>query len=295
MAVSREQQEFPDTIGPVPNEASMFRAPVRTTASQGLFALLELIFHASVRQIRKTNHNAVLGLVMAIAQSVIMVLVLYAIFTILKMKGSAVRGDFMLYSMSGVFMYMTHVRTVSAVAKSDGPTSSMMHHAPMNTIVAIASAAISTLYLQVLSVLVILFFYHVVFNPITIDQPVGALAMLLLAWASGIGVGTLIKSATPWAPEVFKIVTMIYTRANVIASGKMFLANAIPTSKLAWFWWNPLFHIIDQSRGFVFLNYNPHYSNYLYPIQVSAVLLLLGLMLEFYTRTHASISWGAGK
>ena len=24
--------------------------------------------------------------------------------------------------------------------------------------------------------------------------------------------------------------------------------------------WNPLFHTIDQARGFTFINYNPHYS-----------------------------------
>jgi ABC-type polysaccharide/polyol phosphate export permease len=197
--------------------------------------------------------------------------------------------------MTGIFMYMTHVKTLSAVAKSDGPTSSMMKHAPMNSLVAIGAASLATLYQQILSITVILFFYHVVFNPITIDDPVGALMMLLLAWASGIGVGMLFKSATPWAPEFFAIFTTIYTRANMIASGKMFLANSLPTSKLAWFWWNPLFHIIDQTRGFVFLNYHPHYSNILYPVQVTLVLILLGLMLENFTSRYASISWSAGR
>jgi ABC-type polysaccharide/polyol phosphate export permease len=171
----------------------------------------------------------------------------------------------------------------------------MMKHGPMNSIIAIASASLATLYLQILSILVILFFYHVCFAPVTIDQPVGAMAMVILAWASGVGVGMLFKGASPWAPEFFSVFTTIYTRANMIASGKMFLANAMPTSKLAWFWWNPLFHTIDQTRGFTFLNYSPHYSSILYPIQVTAVLILLGLMLEFYTRSHASISWSAGK
>ncbi len=273
----------------------MFRAPKRSTPIHGLMALLELIFHAAVRHIRKSNHNAVVGLIVNIAQSVILVLIMYALFTVLKMRGSAVRGDFMLYTMTGIFMYMTHTKTLQAVARSDGPTSSMMKHAPMNTIVSIAASALAALYLQILSMLVILFFYHVVFNPITIDQPIGALAMVMLAWASGVGIGVLLKSATPWAPDFFAVLTTVYVRANMIASGKMFLANALPTSKLAWFWWNPLFHVIDQTRGFVFLNYSPHYSNVIYPMQVTAVLILLGLMLENFTRHHASISWGAGR
>ena len=167
----------------------MFRVPAQKTPFLGFASLAELVFHASVRHIRKSNHNAIVGLIVNIVQSVILVLIMYALFTLLKMRGSAVRGDFMLYTMTGIFMYMTHTKTLQAVAKSDGPTSSMMKHAPMNTIVSIGAAALATLYLQVLSMAVILFFYHVVFNPITIDQPVGAMAMVLLAWASGIGSG----------------------------------------------------------------------------------------------------------
>jgi ABC-type polysaccharide/polyol phosphate export permease len=66
------------------------------------------------------------------------------------------RGDFLLYVMSGVFLFMTHVKAVGAVAGAEGPTSPMMKHAPMNTIVSIAAAALSALYIQVLSAGVVL-------------------------------------------------------------------------------------------------------------------------------------------
>ena len=273
----------------------MFRTPTRTTPLTGFLAMLEVIFHAAVRNVRRSNRNAVMGLMVNILQSVVGILVFYTLFTVLKMRSSAVRGDFMIYSMTGIFIYVAHAKTMMAVAKSEGPTSAMMNHAPMNTIVAIASSALATLYLQLLSIAVILFFYNVFFAPVIIDQPIATLMMLLLAWASGIAVGVLVKSATPWAPEVFQILLLVYTRANLIASGKMFLANKMPTSKLEWFWWNPLFHIIDQTRGFVFLNYHPHFSNWLYPIEVTLALLVLGLMLENFTRNRASISWSAGR
>jgi ABC-type polysaccharide/polyol phosphate export permease len=51
----------------------------------------------------------------------------------------------------------------------------------------------------------------------------------------------------------------------MIASGKMFVANTLPPAMLAMFDWNPLFHIIDQCRGFVFNNYFPRNSNWEYP------------------------------
>ena len=271
----------------------MFQPNVRTSSVTSGMALLELIFHASVRHIRKTHGNAILGLVMSIVQSLIMVVIMVFMFDILGMRGSAVRGDFILYIMSGVFNFSTHAKTLSAVSRSDGPTSAMMKHSPMNTIVAIGSAALGALYLQTLSAGVILFVYHTLWTPITIFEPVYVGGMFLLSWASGIGVGMVFKAATPWQPELFGILTTIYSRANMIFSGKMFLANATPTYILSMYTWNPLFHSIDQTRGFMFENYHPHYSSILYPVCVTAVLVVLGLMGENFTRKHASASWNA--
>lgn len=271
----------------------MFRPDVRVTPARSGFAILELIFHAAVRHIRKTHGNAVLGLVMSIVQSIIMIGIFVFMLQIFGDRVAKVRGDFVLYVMTGVFNFATHAKTLAAVAGSDGPTSAMMKHSPMNTIVAICSSALGSLYLQTLSAICILFFYHVLWTPITIHQPVGVAAMFLLSWASGIGVGMILKAATPWQPELFTIVTSIYARANMIFSGKMFLANATPTHILAMYTWNPLFHSIDQTRGFMFENYHPHYSSITYPVVVTAVLMVVGLMGENFTRKHASASWGA--
>jgi uncharacterized membrane protein len=52
--------------------------------------------------------------------------------------------------------------------------------------------------------------------------------MLLLAWFSGVAIGMLFLGLKPWAPGLANIVQMIFTRTNMIASGKMFVANAMP-------------------------------------------------------------------
>jgi ABC-type polysaccharide/polyol phosphate export permease len=75
----------------------------------------------------------------------------------------------------------------------------------------------------------------------------------------------------------------------------MFVANTLPGYMLAMFDWNPLFHAIDQARGFIFINYNPHFSSPTYPLWVSLGLIMVGLLIESFTRRHASISWGAGR
>jgi ABC-type polysaccharide/polyol phosphate export permease len=271
----------------------MFRPEIKKTRIGIAIGMLELIFHASVRSVRKQHGNAVIGLLMNIVQAVLMVAIMVFIMNLMGARSAAIRGDFVLYIMSGVFNFGIHAKTLSAVSKSDGPTSAMMQHAPMNTIVAIASAALGALYLQTMSSCVILLFYHTLMSPITIFDPVPALGLYMLSWLSGIGVGMIFKAANPWQPELFGILTSVYARANMVFSGKMFLANNMPYSRLHYYIWNPLFHSIDQSRGYIFENYHPHKTSIEYVVWVTFVLIILGLMGENFTKKHVSASWSS--
>jgi ABC-type polysaccharide/polyol phosphate export permease len=271
----------------------MFRPQLRRSNKLTTgFEMLEVIFHVSIRNLRKSNSNAVLGLIMSIVQALLMVMIMMVMMNLFGMRKNAVRGDFLLYVMSGVFMFMTHVKALGAVSGADGPTSAMMMHAPMNTIISISAAAIASLYQQVLAAGVILLFYHTLFKPVVIDDPIGMMGMFLLSWFSGVGIGMIFMAAKPWQPETMGILTTIYQRANMIASGKMLMANATPANIRAMFDWNPLFHTIDQGRGFIFLNYGPRYTSIEYPIYVALTCMMIGLMAEFFTRQHASASWG---
>ncbi|SHJ00790.1 ABC transporter permease [Wenxinia saemankumensis] len=273
----------------------MFEARRTRSGTRTALGLLELIYHTTVRDIRKSHRNALAGLAMNIVQTLTFVLAFYLMFTLLGARGAALRGDFMLYLLSGIFLFLTHTKTMGAVVRAEGPASSIMQHLPLNTAITITAAALSALYIQVLSLAVVLFFYHVLVTPVVIDDWAGAAGMLLLAWFSGLAIGLIFTAIKPWAPEVTQIGSSVWGRANMIFSGKMFVANSLPVSMLVLFSWNPLFHIIDQCRGFVFLNYNPHNTSIGYPVYVTLGLFMVGLMGEFYTRRHASRSWGAAR
>ncbi len=272
----------------------MFKSTRKPQSGLGTgMAMIEVIYHSIVRSVRKTHNNAFMAIAMNMLQAVIFVMAFYVMFSVLGLRGAAIRGDFLVYIMTGIFLYMTHVKSLGAVVGSEGPASPMMQHAPMNTIVSIASAALGALYVQVLSMFMILFVYHVAFTPLEIDQPFPAFGMLLLAWFTGCALGLVLLAIKPWFPTFVSIFTQIYQRANMIASGKMFVANTLPGFMLAMFDWNPLFHVIDQSRGYSFINYNPRFSSWEYSWWVGVILVMVGLMGEFYTRRHASISWNA--
>ena len=271
----------------------MFEAPAKRNNIGTAASIAELMYHGTVRELRKTHGNAVIGLLMNILQSLLFVAGFYVMFLVLGIKGAGLRGDFVLYLMSGIFLFMVHTKAMAAVSGSEGPASAMMQHTPMNTAIAIMSAAIASLYIQVLSVCVILFVYHTFSGGFEIADPIGAMGIFILSWVTGVAVGLLFLAIKPWYPGFVGIATTVYARANMIASGKMFVANTLPAYMLAMFDWNPLFHCIDQMRGFVFINYSPQNSSIIYPVYVSIALIMLGLMGEFYTRKNASLSWGA--
>ncbi|MDP5360271.1 MAG: hypothetical protein NWR52_09100 [Paracoccaceae bacterium] len=118
--------------------------------------MIEVTYQTIVLSARGGHRNAVIGMVLNMVQGLTMVVAFLIFFQILGLRSSPIRGDMMLFIMSGVFVYMTHIKALSAVMSAAGPTSSMMLHRPMNTIVAILAAAVSTLYSQFITLLVIL-------------------------------------------------------------------------------------------------------------------------------------------
>ena len=273
----------------------MFAKPRHTRSGlSGTLAFLEQVYFGTVRGMRKSSgRNAVLGLIGSMMQTVIFIMAFYFMFQLMGVRSSPIKGDYMLYIISGIAMFMTHNTAVQAVAGAEGPTSGMMQHAPMNTMIAVCSAALQSLYQQTITIGIILLIYHLAFNPVDIFNPIGLVGVFLLSWFTGVAIGMVFLALTPWHPPLVKTLLMVYRRVNMLASGKMFVANTLPSFMLVMCDWNPLFHCVDQGRGAMFINYSPIHSNLSYPLKVALVAIIIGLMLEFFTRKRASKSWGA--
>ncbi len=273
----------------------MQRQIEKKTNLQAAMNLAELTFHSIVRDVRKAHRNAIVGLLLAILQAVTFVAIFYILMQLMGMRHSAIRGDYMIYIMSGIFFFLSHNKALGAVVSASTLSNTILAHSPLNSIVMIASAALGALYIQTLALLTILFLYHVLITPVVIDDPTGALIAYLLAWISGVANGLVLLALTPWFPNAAKVIRTIYMRANMITSGKMFLGNMLPGYLLQVFSWNPLFHTIDQGRGYIFINYNPYNSSIWYPVWWTLIFIVIGMMAEFYTRQYASQSWNAGR
>ena len=257
----------------------------------GIFKFLPLLYHSIVKDIRGSDGNALRGLAMEIMQMIMLVAVFYVMITVLGMKALIVRGSFILFLISGIFLYMTHIKAVGKIAGSGDATNSMLKHAPVSTLLLILSAAFAALYIQFLSMGVILLVAHVLIEPVVFFDVKGFIMCFFIAWGSGASIGLVFLTIKPYAPRLIGLITTIYTRANMVFSGKMVLANSLPGFVLPMFLWNPLFHSIDQARGYTFINYTPRNTNLEYPVILTCACLILGIMLEHWARKYVSESW----
>ncbi|NVO55964.1 ABC transporter permease [Rhodobacteraceae bacterium B1Z28] len=272
----------------------MFYFKRNQTLLGGAFTTVELVFHAVVRNVRSQHSNAIFAILINILQIIVMASVFYLIMTLMGAGGvSRIRGEFILYVLSGVFLFLTHVKSVASVSGVGAGNNPMMLHSPMNMMVMLLATAFGAFYIQLMSLLVILFLYSVLVTPLEIQDPGSAFAMLVLAWFTGCAVGLIFMALRPWLPTTVQMLSNIYRRLNMIFSGKMFIANALGGFMLTLFAWNPLFHIIDQCRGYVFRNYFPRNTSWEYALWVGIALLMIGLLGVFFTRKHVSQSWSA--
>ncbi len=269
-------------------------APRNTNLFHAFLTFWELVYHSIVRTVRTSSGNAALGLLNEITQTLIMFAMFYIIMIFLSLGGIALRGDPVVFVLTGVLLFMLHNQAISKVMGAASPTSPIMKHRPMTTMISILSASFAQLYIQALAMGLIVIIVHVLRGGLNIHMPTDLFVPIILAWGSGVAIGLLFLVAKPFAPNIIPVISQVYRRANMVTSGKMMPANLMPGAMVGWFDWNPLFHAIDQARGAAFVNYFPRNSNLEYPVYFTLTVLLIGLMAENWLRRNMSLSWGKG-
>ena len=148
----------------------MFAPNRARTRLNGFFEITGLIFEGTAREIRKNSRNPILAILSEVMRVLVFVAVFYVMFAVLGNRTAPLRGDFVIFLVSGIFLFFAHTRAVSAVLGAEGPTSAMMQHAPMNSIISIGSSALSVLYSQAMAAGIILLGYHVFTGNVVIDK-----------------------------------------------------------------------------------------------------------------------------
>lgn len=258
-----------------------------TTFWESSLSLFELSYISIVRSFRSSTGGSMLGLAGLLMKPLLLFTVFYVMFEVFG-RTAVIRGDFLLFMMTGIFLYLAHIQAVQNLKGAGHATAGMLFYAKTSTLLSILAAAVNQLYIVVLSVIVIMGTAYLIRGHLEVYNPAGMLLPFFLAWASGLSVGLLFMAFSPLAPSVIPMFYQVYRRAQMITSGKMFVANALPSAYLPFFSWNPLFHAIDQARGHAFINYIPRYTSIEYPLYFTLAALAIGFTGEFAMRARQS-------
>ncbi|MEM9009655.1 MAG: ABC transporter permease [Pseudomonadota bacterium] len=249
-------------------------------------SFLDLLFVSIVRDFRETTGNSHFGILAALSRPILLFTMFYVMFELIGLRTMVVRGDFFIFMMTGIFLFLSHILAVRRLRSTSHSTSGMIYNQKTSALLSILTSALTELYILTLSLFLIAGTGYLIQGELDVHRPLGVLYGFVLAWASGLAVGMMFMMAEPYAPGLVNRLFMFYRRAQLFTSGKMFLANSIPLQILPFFAWNPLFHLIDQARGAAFVNYFPKHTSWEYPIYLSLTLLAIGLIGEFAYRVN---------
>ncbi len=255
----------------------------------GTMEFMELVYHSVVREVRTQSGNATFGILKEVGQITMFMGMFYILFMFMG-RSAAIRGDFMMFLITGILLMLTHIKAIGSVRSAQNATSAMMQHAPMTVILSILANAFAGLYLQAVAIILVVTTLWIFGMDTTIDNPPGLILPVFFSWASGIGVGMIFMMLSPLAPGFIKIFSQAYMRAQMFTSGKFLPAAYMPSSMIGFFEWNPLFHTIDQARLATFINYSKDVTSMKYAIIFTFTTIIIGLMGELWARKNLSKS-----
>lgn len=236
-----------------------------------------LVFTLTVRAIRAENRNPAMGILMSFSQPLFFGLFFWLMITVLGGRGAPIRADPITFIIVGFFLFIMHIRVVMDMGKALG--GGLLEHPHATPFLLICVKAFTIFYKQVMSAIILLALNYTIRGVYLMEDPLPFILAALLCWIGGVVIGTLfilVNMSFSWGG----ILQTLYIRVCFITSGKMVVASQVPGAMRAVMDWNPLFHLIDQARGAVFLNYEATLTSMLYPTWVYLGLLPVCLIIE---------------
>ena len=251
------------------------------------YAFGALVYSLVVRDLRSEHKNAALGILISVAQPLLMGLLFYGFMMMMGGGFSQIRGDALTFVIIGFIIFFTHIRTVSAVSMA--LRQDMMNHSRLSPFLMISVKAISSFYKNLFALLIMLVLNYLLRDVWEMHDPLLFVSVMFWCWTGGVAAGTVFLALNRYL-SWGSILHTTYIRIMFFTSGKFFVANNMPGDLRPYFDWNPLFHLLDQGRAAIFLNYTGRTTEMTYPIIVILAILVIGFLAEHHVRRHFNMS-----
>lgn len=253
--------------------------PVRNTPR---FATLRTIAALILREMSATYGRSPGGYLWVVLEPVLGIALLSALFS-LGFRTPKLGTNFAIFYASGLLPFFMFNDLSSKMAQSISYSRTLLSY-PRVTFI---DAMIARMALSILTQLLVSFIIITGIRAMWDTRTTLELDRVLLAYAMtialGIGVGTLNCFLMTMFP-LWQRTWSIITRPLFLLSGIIILYESIPEPYNNIIWFNPLIHIVSQSRSAYYISYEAVFVSPLYVFGVSLVCALLGLV--FLLRYH---------
>ncbi len=242
-----------------------------------VFATPRIIVALILREIGTSYGRSPGGYIWALAEPVLGIALLTAIFSI-GFRMPPLGNNFPIFYATGLLPFLMFVDLSNKVAQAINYSKQLLAYPRVTFVDAILGRFILNFLTQLLVGFIVLSGIIFLFDTraaINASDIVSALTMIA-ALSLGVGVFNCFMMSMF---QVWQRVYGICTRPLLLLSGVIFLYETIPEPYRGYLWFNPLIHVVGRVRSGFYHNYDVPYVSSAYVYAVAAILGLFGLVL----------------
>jgi len=241
-----------------------------------------------LREMATSYGRSAMGYLWAIIEPVAALTLMTLVFSIF-LRAPALGTNFPLFFASGFLVFNIYSGVGNNVASAVRYSRPLLEYPAVTALDAVLARFLLN-YLTHLMVIFIILTGIIVIYDLRLILDLQQLGLgLLMAGAFALGIGTFncyLFIAYPSYVQVWAIVN----RPMFIISGVFFLFDSVPQPFSDFLWYNPLVHIVGQTRAGLYATYSANYVSVAYVMGVSMLLFMIGVhLLRRYLRDAMNI------
>ncbi|WP_377387181.1 ABC transporter permease [Rhodobacter lacus] len=230
-----------------------------------------------LREMSSTYGRSMLGYLWAVLEPVAGIMLLTFIFSF-AFRSPPLGTNFPLFYASGMLPFLAYMDIGQKSAMAVRFSKSLLFYPGVTFIDAIAARFFVNVLTQIMVAVCIFSLIIILFDVHTILDLPAIILSFAMAFALGLGVGTLNCYLLATYP-LWERIWAVLNRPLFIISCIFFLYESIPNPYRGYLWWNPLVHIIGEARKGFYATYDGAFISPLYVFSVSGICFALGLLL----------------
>lgn len=257
--------------------------PLRPVSTAPRFGTARAIGALVLREMSTTYGRSPGGYLWALLEPALGIMLLVFIFST-GFRSPPLGSNFAIFYASGVLPFLTFLTIQNKCAQAINFSKQLLGYPRVTFIDAIFARFILSLATQILVSVIIFSLILYIFDTRTILILPRLLQSYAMAASLGLGFGLITAVLTTRFP-LWQSIWSVLTRPLVLVSGVIFLPEWVPDPYRSWLEWNPLVHVVGESRRAFYYSYEGEYVEPAFAYALALIGAVTGILfLRSYYR-----------